>query len=68
VARAGSADLGFDGRSGARGRYLDNVRINPPIFFDNTVESIDATNFCLLSVSVSVVVVELYIESGLFAG
>jgi hypothetical protein len=66
VVRAGSANLGFDRGRGARGRYLDNVRINPPIFFDNTVERIDATNFYLLSVSISVVVVELYISRHLY--
>jgi hypothetical protein len=60
VVRAGSADLGFHGRLGARGGYLDNVRINHLIFFDNNVKHIDTTNFCLLSVSVSIVVVELY--------
>jgi hypothetical protein len=48
------------GVPGARGRYLDNVRINHLIFFDNIIERIDATNFCLLNVSVSVVVLELY--------
>jgi hypothetical protein len=47
---------------GARGGYLDNVRINLPIFFDNIVKRIDATNSCLLSMSVFVVVVELYIS------
>jgi hypothetical protein len=66
VVRAGSANLGFYGRSGARGKYLDNVRINPSIFFDNTVERIDAINFCLLSVSISVVVIKLYISRHLY--
>jgi hypothetical protein len=38
VVRAGSADLGSNGGRGARGRYLDKVRINPPIFFNNIIE------------------------------
>jgi hypothetical protein len=59
VVRAGSVGLGENQVSGARGGYVDNARINRSIFFDNNVERIDVTNFRLLNMSVSVVVVEL---------
>jgi hypothetical protein len=61
-----SRDLGFSKRQGARGRYLDNVRINLRIYFDNNVERVDATKFCLLNVSISVVVIELYTNRQLY--
>ena len=51
---------------GARGRSLDNVRINPLIFFDNIVERINAINFYLLNMSISIIVVELYTSRQLY--
>jgi hypothetical protein len=62
VARTGSADFNVFFFTGATRADRDNVRINPRILFDNIVERIDATNFHLLNVSVSVVVVELCIS------
>ena len=59
MVRAGVAGLGQNRASGATGKYLDNVRINPLIFFDNIVGRIDATNIALLILSVSVMVVKL---------
>ena len=58
---AGSVEHRNFKASGATGRFLNNVRINPLIFFDNIIERIDATNFYLLSMSISIVVIELYI-------
>ena len=62
MVRTGSANLEKIQASGAIGRYLDNVRINYIIFLNNVIERIDATNINVLIVSISIIVVELYIR------
>jgi len=61
VVYTGSANLEKYRALGAIGRYLNNVRINYKIFLSNNVERINATNINLLILSISIMVVDLYI-------